>query len=254
MTSGTEQQFAVFGTEGRIVSIGSHGVRTGFLLAERYVKMDAVLVLISGKYTLNQLLEQSFMFRTYGEMDLCLALRTGIQSRLNQMLFQRSTRSRGIFMELEKSFGQLAVIKALVLEHIADYSLVLAFGNELIHSLAFILAARIVQVVKEGKTVDILEVGFFKGRSGLVVRSVEEFEHILEHTAGRTACRHKLGNDMTLVLVLVPSLQIIVYIMTGRNHNIRSDGRSTLEFQIRETRLETLQLIKQLLFCYSFLL
>ena len=37
MTSGTEQQLTILGSEGRIVHIGCYGIRTGFLLAHTYI-------------------------------------------------------------------------------------------------------------------------------------------------------------------------------------------------------------------------
>ena len=146
------------------------------------------------------------MFSAYGEVDFCLALGAGIQRSLHQMLFERSARTVRISVELQEALGKLSVIEALVLQHIGHYGLVLSVSNELVHALTFVLAAGIVQILKECEVVDVIEISLLKRCGGLVIGSVKELEHILEHTACRTAGGHKLGDDMSLALVLFPGL------------------------------------------------
>ena len=110
------------------------------------------------------------------------------------MFFQRSTHTVCIPVELQQALRQCTIIQAGSFQQIGNDGLVLTFFKQSIDGLACIVHTSSIQVVEEGETMDVVKEFFLKVCSRNIIIRTQKFEHILEHTAGRTRSRHKLHN------------------------------------------------------------
>ena len=66
-------------------------------------------------------------------------------------------------MEEKHALGQLSVVESVGGEHPPYHSFVLSLGNELPYPLACLALEQVVEIVVEGKLLDIVEECYFKG-------------------------------------------------------------------------------------------
>ena len=102
----------------------------------------------------------------------------------------------------------LSVVQPLGLQHVGSYGLVVTLGDECLDTLALILLAGSIQLVVEGKLLDVVKILLLEIGCGYVVVGIHKGKHVLEHTAGGTRCGYKLHHLLAFGLVLLPSLHI----------------------------------------------
>ena len=180
-------------------------------------------------------------------MNVCLSVAASIECSLNQVLLHWSANLVLILVELKQSLRQLSVVQSLWLEEISHDSLVIALLDEAHDALLVVDMTLVAECLTESKLLDILEELFFKVGSRNIVWSIEESEHVLEHTASRTRSRYELHNLVTLSLIFVPSLLEVFHFLGCRSHDSLTDGSRTLELEEWETILDLFQLVFNLL-------
>ena len=153
-----------------------------------------------------------------GEVNMSLTIACGIEGTFHQMLLHRRASTLRILVEQEQAFWQLAVVQPICLEHVGSDGLVFPFSNEGLDALAFVLLADSVEGLIEGELLDAVEILLLKVCCGCIVVSIDEGEHVLEHTAGSTRGGHKLYNLVACGLVLVPGvLKLLAFISVWGN-------------------------------------
>ncbi|CUQ46262.1 Uncharacterised protein [Segatella copri] len=144
--------------------------------------MLCILICLLGYH----LLEEFQVVVRNGKVNICLAVAASIERSLNQVLLHWGANLVLILVELEQSLRQLSVVQSLWLEEISHDSLVIALLDKAHNALLVVYMALIAECLAESKLLDILEELFFEVSSRNIVWSIQEREHVLEHTASRT--------------------------------------------------------------------
>ena len=173
-------------------------------------------------------------------MHFRLSPTTCIECSFREVFFYRRFCTIVIAMELQQALWQLTIVQAFFAKHVCNHSLVFAFFDECIHALAFVQETSVVEGVEESEVMYVGKERLLEVRRGHLVISIEELEHILEHTACSTACRHELGNIMSFCLIVVPSLDVSLCFVFRRSHDAITNSSSSLQFEEVETFAETL--------------
>ncbi len=253
MSSRAEEQRTILIAERSVVWVGCHGVSTGFLLRETDVVLYAVLLCILSLLVSHFLFEELQMLMAHGEMHISLIPTLCIESALYEMFLHRSARTFRIVVEEQQTLWQLSVVESALVQHVLHYSLVVALGDEFLDSLAIVLLAHLIQSTVEGELLNVVEILLLKVGCRHIIVGIEESEHVLEHAACCSAGRNKLHNLLSLCLIVVPCLHIVLALSLCRSHDaIAYSGRS-FQTEEWESGFKLLQLVLDLLRCYSFL-
>ena len=170
------------------------------------------------------------MFVGNGKVNVCLTLAFCIESALYKMFFHWGASSLVIVMEQQHTLRQLSVVHTISAEHILNYSLVLAVGNEFFNSLTFVLLAHCIKLFEECKALDVSKIYFLKVCCGHVVWCIKECKHILEHSTGSATCRNELNNFTTFGFVVVPSLYKRLTLAVTRSNNTVANTCCRIKF------------------------
>ena len=168
------------------------------------------------------------MLVTDSEMHVGLAIRSSIQSTLDQVFLHRRTRTLSVVMEQQQALGQLSVVQSLSLQHIGGNSLVVALGDECLDALAIVLLAGCIELLVKSKLLDVVKIFLLEIRCRHVVVGVDKGKHVLEHTAGSTRSGNKLHHFLALGLVLLPSFDILLALSLARSHDAFTDSCGSL--------------------------
>ena len=247
MSTRTEKQRAVFVAERSVIGVGGDGIGAGFLFRETDVVFHAELLSIEFSLLGNLLFEELQMIVADREMHVCLTIRAGIEGSLNEMFLHRCARTFFIVVEEQQALGKLSVVQSFLHQHLTGDSLVIACVQQGAYFLSFVCLAFLAKSLTEGELLDMLEEMLLEIGGGNIVGSIHKGEHILEHSAGSTTCRHELHNLVSFLLVLVPSLDIVGAFFIRRCHDAFSDGGGSFQLQERESRFELFQLMVHLL-------
>ncbi len=186
MTTGTEEQLAIALTEGGVIGIGSDGIGRGFLLREGDIVLNTIFLSKAIGFLGYLRLEEGDMLMGDGEMDMSLAVRSGIEGTLYQVFLHRGAGTFGIGMEEEHALRQLSVVQALGLEHVGSDSLVVTGSEEGGDILSLVLLTGGVQGVVESELLDVSEELLLEIGGGHIVIGIDKGEHVLEHATGGT--------------------------------------------------------------------
>ena len=151
-------------------------------------------------------------------------------------------------MEEQQALGQLTVVESLGQEQVSHDILVASGLDELAHAHALIGLALLAQSLAESELLDIVKEVLLEVGGGHIVRCVEEGKHILEHAAGRTACRHELHHMVSLTYILCPCGLVCGLVGIRGRHDALLHRGSGLYTQEWETRLYLFELFLYLLF------
>ena len=185
VTTRTEQQFTVLVAERFVFHIGRYRICTRFLFRETDVISRTILSFVFSSLGSHQFFEQCTMFSRDSEVYIHFPTLSGsIQCSLYQMLFQRCTHAICITMELEQAFRQRSIVQSGRLQQVRNHRLVIMFRQQGIDVLSCIIQTSRIQVIVECKIMNVIEEFLLKISSRFVILSTQEFEHILEHTAG----------------------------------------------------------------------
>ena len=253
VASGTEEQRTVAVAERCAVGVGGDGVRRGLLLGEGDVIAYAVLLGVKVGLLGYLLLEELHVLVAYGEVDVSLAVGGGVEGALHKVLLHGRARSLWVVVEEQQALWQLSVVESFGLEHVGGHSLVVTLGHESLDVLSLILLAGGIQLVVEGKLLDIVEIFLLKFGGGHVVVGIDESEDILEHTAGGTRGGHELDDATAGGFVLLPCVYILLAFCGSRCHDATADGCGGFELEEGESGLKLSQLGFDLLLRDSFL-
>ena len=135
------------------------------------------------------------------------------------MFLHRRTSTLSIVVEQQQALGQLSVVQTLGLQHVGSYGLVVTLGDECLDALAIILLAGSIQLVVEGKLLDVVKVLLLEIRRGHVIVGIHKGKHVLEHTAGGTRCGYELHHLLAFGLVLLPSIDIRLTLSIRRSYD-----------------------------------
>ena len=220
VTTRTEQQFTVLVAERFVFHIGSHCIRTRFLFRETDVISRTILSLIFGSLGSHQFLEQCTMLSRDSEVYIHFPTLSGsIQCPFYQMFFQRCTHAICITMELEQTFRQRSIVQSGRLQQVRNHRLVVMFRQQGIDVLSCIIQTSRIQVIIECKIMNVIEEFLLKIGSRFVILGTQEFEHILEHTAGSSRSRNKLDDFLITCLVCIPCGKILFAFFLIGFHN-----------------------------------
>src|SRR5574344_552035 len=178
------------------------------------------------------------MLMTHCEVDVGLTVGCGIKGSLHEMFLHRSARSLGIFVEEQHTLGQLSVVESLSLEHLGSHSLVVAFGQQGGDVLALVLQANIVELIIEGKLLDVVEILLLEVGCGFIILGVHEGKHVLEHAACSSRCRNELHHLLAGSLVLLPTLLKFSSRFLSRGNNSMLYAGGSLEAEEGESGLK----------------
>ena len=190
---------------------------------------------------------------THGEVNISLCPTLSIESTLYEMLLHWSARTLRIVVEQEKSLGQLTIVESTLVEHVLSHSLIVALSNEFLDSLAIVLLAHLIQSTVEGELLNVVEILLLEVCCRHIIGSIYKCKHVLEHTACCSTGRNKFHNLLSLSLVVVPCLNIVLTLSLCRSHDAIAHSSRSLKSKEWETSFKLLQLILDLLRCYSFL-
>ena len=247
MASGTEQQRTVLVAERSVVGIGSHGICAGLLLREGDVVLDAVLLCEHVLLLSHLLLEELDVLVAHGEVHVGLAVAGSIERTLHEMLLHRRAGTLGILVEEQHALRQLTVVQAFLVQHVGHHSLVVALSHQLLHALAVIGLALLVQRPEESEVLDAVEVFLLKVGGRHVIVGIQEAEHILEHAAGSTRSGHELHDFAPLGLIGIPGIDILFPLCLVGSHDTMADAGGSLQAEERETCFKLFQLNVNLL-------
>ena len=253
VSAGTEQQRAVGLTERRVVGIGSNSVCRRLLLREGDVVLDAILAGEAVGLLGNFLAEEVQMFVRDGEVDVSLTVGSSIECTLDQMLFHGRARALVVLMEEEHALWQLAVVQSFAAQHVGSNGFVVALGHKLFHAAALILQAHVVESIVEGKLLNLVKILLLEISGRNIAVTVDKSEHVLEHAAGGTRCRHELHHALALGLVLLPGFDILLALSLVWGNDAIADGCGSFESQERESCFKRFQLAGNLRFADSTL-
>ena len=219
MTAWTEEQRAVFVSERRVVGIHCKRVGRGFLLRERDVQ-----ALIVGLFVLRSLLghlvfKELQMVVRHREVNICLAIRCRIESRLNEMLFQRRARLVGIVVEKQQPFGQIAIVQPFFAQQMRHNLLITASRFQVANTALRVGLAAFAKLFPKCEQLCIVKKLFLKGVCGLVVGRIEKREEVFEHPTSRSRRRNKLHNLAAFGLITLPFGQKRVAFCCRWSHN-----------------------------------
>ena len=142
-----------------------------------------------------------------------------IQCPFYQMFFQRCTHAICITMELEQTFRQRSIVQSGRLQQVRNHCLVIMFRQQGIDVLSCIIQTSRIQVIIECKIMNVIEEFLLKIGSRFVILGTQEFEHILEHTAGSSRSRNKLDDFLITCLVCIPCGKILFAFFLIGFHN-----------------------------------
>ena len=193
------------------------------------------------------------MFRGYSEVDVGLAVRCGIKGSLHQMLLQRGARTVAVGVELEQSFGQLAISQSVLVEEGMNNFAETVRSNELIGRSSIKNHARIVQSREESEVMQAVEEQAFEVRLWEVVVAVHELKEVLEHAGSRSTGGNELGDVVPFALVGLPRFDESLALGGGRREDAIADSGGRAQPQVGESLAELTQLILDLLFADALL-
>ena len=187
-------------------------------------------------------------------MNVYLTCLTGsIESTFYQVFFQRSAYAVFVAVEFQQALWKSTVVQTSSFEQVGNNSLVVTFGNQCVDTLTVVLFASSVQVSEECEVVNVVEELLFEICSRNIVFSTQEFEHILEHTAGCARCRNELHDFLFAFHISIPCCQVCLHFFFGRCKDTFFDRCCSVEFQEWETFFEACQLFCDLFFRNAFL-
>ena len=169
---------------------------------------------------------------------MSLAIGSSIERTLNEVFLHRGTWAIGILVEEQQALGQLTIVQTLGLQHIGSHSLVVTLGHEGLDALAVVLLTGSIECIEEGKLIDRVEILLLEIGGGHIIVGIDESEHVLEHAAGGTRCRHELHNLIACGLVLVPYLLELLALIGIRSNDALTDSGGCLQLQEGETCLK----------------
>ena len=167
------------------------------------------------------------------KIDLALAVGS-IERTLHQMFLDGGTHVLCGLVEEEQTFGKGSVVEAFGKQEILHHGLVSAGGYQSINVFALILLASLVQGTEECEIVNLGKEFLLKVGSGHAIVSLEEGEHILEHTACGTACGHKLENLFVGGQISGPQILVIGSFVFVNGHDSVLERCGALEIKIGE--------------------
>lgn len=150
-------------------------------------------------------------------------------------------------MKEQQSLRQVAVLHPLLPQQGLHHILVTPLGAQRGHALPVLLHAQRVQHVEKGEFLDTVEKGFLERGGRHVVLRVDKREQVLEHPAGRSRCRHELGDLFVPLQVLLPCLHVVGFIPLLHPEDTVTDGGSPHDGQEREPGFKIVQLGIQLI-------
>ena len=187
------------------------------------------------------------MLVAHGEVHVGLAVAGGIKRTLDEMLLHRRAGSLGILVKEQHALRQLAVVQAFLVQHVGHHSLVVALSHQLLHTLAVVGLALLVQRPEESEVLDAVEVFLLKVGGWHVIVGIQEAEHILEHAAGSTRSGHELHDFAPLGLIGIPGVDILFPLCLVGSHDAMADAGGSLQSEERETCFKLFQLNVNLL-------
>ena len=158
------------------------------------------------------------------------------------MLLKRRAGLSVVAVELEQALGQLAVVEAVGIQHGHHNILLTAFCHQSVGTLAVQHNASIVQSGEESEVVETVEELLLEVGRRHVVIGVHKFKHRLEHAAGSAGSRHKFGDLVALLLILVPKLDEVLLFFHRRAQNAVLHTGGGLQAQKREALAKLLEL------------
>ena len=209
-------------------------------------------LLILGHYSLKQLLEEFAMLGAYCEMHVSLSLAAGIESCFGEMLLYGSAGRVGIGVELQQSLGQRAVSQSLVTQQSFGHIVTALLLHKRLGTHAIEQDAGIVERIIESELAQIAEEGLLRLALGYLTARLEEGKKVLEHTAGGSAGRHKLGHPVPFGLIVIPLLHILLLALWGEGKDVIGHSGCCVQLQIGKSLAEAFQLLHYLLLRDSF--
>ena len=172
------------------------------------------------------------------EMNMSFAVRGCIECALHEVFFHWSTWSLGILVEEQESFWQLAVVQTFSLQHVGSDGLIVTVCNQLLDTFALVLLAGSIECIVESEFLNLVEVLLLEVCGGHIVISINESEHVFEHSTGGTRCGYKLHDFVACSFVLVPYLLELLALVSIGGNDATPDTCCSLKFQEGKSSLK----------------
>ena len=219
MTARTEKQRAVFVSERRVVGVHSKRVGRGLLLRERDVQASIVRLFVLLSLLSHLVFEELQMVVRHREVNICLAIRCCIESRLNEMLFQRRARFVVVVVEKQQPFGQIAIVQPFFAQQLRHNLLIPTSLFQVANTALRVGLTAFAKLFPKCKQLRIVKKLFLKGVCGLVVGRIEKREEVFEHPTSRSRRRNELHNLAPFGLITLPFGQKRIAFFCCWSHN-----------------------------------
>ena len=193
------------------------------------------------------------MFRRNSEMHIHFSgLACRIQRTLHQMFFQRRTHTIRIPVEFQQSLRQCPIVQAGSFQQLGYDRFVILLRHQSVNILSRIIHTSRIQVIIECEAMNMIEKLLLEISLRSIVISPQEFEQILEHTAGGTRGGYKLHDGFLPFLICIPCFQISLHFISGGGHDAFLNRSGRIQFQEWEPLFKASQLLCNLLLGNSF--
>ncbi len=197
-------------------------------------------------------LRESHVVIAHGEMHPHLTVAAGRnRSAFKHVLLYRSAGEAQSLMELQKSLGQSAVVKAGLGKQRFHDILVAVLLDKGIHAFTIILQTNHIQPAEKCEIFDPLEEETHEIIVGLIRIAVKESEEILEHAGSRAARRHEFHHLASCSEKLLPDRHARGLDRGGEQGNAVARGGRSFHLQHGETFRKHLEFALELLFSLS---
>ena len=252
MSARAEHQLAVVVAERFVVFRSRDGVGRGLLFGEGHVVVHAVAFFIFADEAADVLLEQRAVFFRHGEVHVGLPLLVGgVEGGFHQVFLHRGAFFTGAGVEQQQPFGQRTVVQTFAEQQVGHDGFVLPPGFQRGDALAFVALAGLVEGRVECEFIYFVKEFLHERVGRSVVRTVQKFEQVLEHAAGRSRCGDELHHRHVAMQVVVPGLLVDLQVVGGHLHDAVAHFGGTVYLEERETGAERAKLFFHLSLGYA---